>query len=196
MAGQLSSIEPDEPFEDSGDSYLITSMPASLPVVATQVTGGGDLFATTLYLIAGLLIANRVDPTWKVAVLRRRSGRGHFWRVVGLDYGLSDELADVRLAELASTWRPGQHSESEPIPWRDRSRIREASLGGLDPVVKRKVERRRAWGLTAFAVIAVLLTAICILDQSTSGYLTALPMGLIACAATLKTINAWRTSVP
>jgi hypothetical protein len=72
------------------------------------------------------LVAQKLDPRWKVVVSRVANRGISFWRVVSVDFATTKDAAEQRRAGLLTGWQPGQFTDSNAMRWTDVRRARRA----------------------------------------------------------------------
>jgi hypothetical protein len=183
-------------FRDGDHQYQVSALPAGFPLFGTQGNQSASGLFEILYVLFGSMLADWVDPSWKVVVSRMRVKKPSWWWVAAIEYLETAEAAEARQAAIVEQWVAGQCSMTPRVRRREIARLRRdhrrAIAGSLAEFRRR--ERKRAGRLAILAGIAAACAGLILLDGLTwDAWSVILPAGLFAVAAR-GALRAWRDS--
>ncbi|HET6168072.1 MAG TPA: hypothetical protein VFE07_14670 [Marmoricola sp.] len=185
---------PDWVFKDGDHAYQVLAMPAGMPLSGIVGNQGVASFFEFVYVLVGSMIADWVEPSWKVVVTRTRLRKPSWYRVVAIEFVGTTEAADERQVEIVRTWVHGRYATTPRLRGGDIRRLRHEHRRATTPDLSALAAgcRKRARRLAALAAGAAALAALLLVDGlDWSVWPIFLPVVLFVIAAR-GSYDAWR----
>jgi hypothetical protein len=180
-------------FRDGDHHYHVSAMPAGFPLFGTQGNQSASGFFEILFFLLGSMLADWVDPSWKVVVSRMRVKKPSWGWVAAIEYVETAEAAEERQTAIVERWISGQYSTTPRVRRREIARLRREHRRAIAASAAEfsRRERKRAGRLAMLAGIAAVFPVLVLIDGVTlDAWGAILPVGLFAIAAR-GAVRAW-----